>query len=123
MTKATRFAAASVILLLTIAPGHASSCQNSIDRVQAQADAAIANRAAQAPWRPESLAATRNYQPTPRSIAAAEGAGNGSPVGRALNALDRARAAERSGNIARCKAALNKAKRALALAASDLQSN
>ena len=123
MTKATRFAAAPVILLLTIAPGHAGSCQDSIDRVQAQADAVIANRAAQAPWRPESLAATRNYQPTPRSIAAAEGAGNGSPIGRALNALDRARAAESSGNIARCNAALNKAKRALAVAASDLQSN
>ncbi len=123
MTRATRFAAAPVILLLTIAPGHAGSCRDSIDRVQVQADATIANRAAQGPWRPESLAATRNYQPTPRSIAAAEGAGNGSPIGRALNALDRARAAERSGNIAGCNAALKKAKRALAVAASDLQSN
>jgi hypothetical protein len=123
MTKGARFGAALVILLLTMAPGHASSCQDSIDRVQAQADAIITNRAAQGPWRPESLAATRNYQPTPRSIAAAEGAGNGSHIGRALNALDRARAAERSGNIARCNAALNKAKRALAVAASDLQSN
>ena len=77
MTKGARFGAALVILLLTTAPGHASSCQDSIDRVQAQADAIITNRAAQGPWRPESLAATRNYQPTPRSIAAAEGAGFG----------------------------------------------
>jgi hypothetical protein len=123
MTKAARFGAAPVILLLTIAPGHAGSCQASIDRVQAQADAIIDNRAAQRPWRPESLAATRNYQPTPRSIAAAEGAGNGSHIGRALNALDRARAAERSGNIAGCNAALTRAKRALAVYAPDIQSN
>jgi hypothetical protein len=123
MTKATRFGAAPVILLLTIAPGHAGSCQASIDRVQAQADAIIENRAAQGQWRPESLAATRNYQPTPRSLAAAEGAGNGSHIGRALNALDRARAAERSGNAARCNAELNKAKRALAAHSSNLQSD
>ena len=97
MTKATRFGAATMVLLLTIAPGYAGPCQGSIDRVQARADAVIAKRAAQGPWRQESLAARRNYQPTPRSIAAAEGAGNGSRVDRALNALDRARAAEHLG--------------------------
>jgi hypothetical protein len=123
MTKGARFGAALVILLLTTAPGHASSCQDSIDRVQAQADAIITNRAAQGPWRPESLAATRNYQPTPRSLAAAEGAGNGSHIDRALNALDRARAAERSGNAARCNTEVNKAMRALAVHSSNLQSD
>jgi hypothetical protein len=108
---------------VTTAPGHAGSCQASIDRVQAQADAIIENRAAQGHWRPESLAATRNYQPTPRSLAAAEGAGNGSHIDRALNALDSARAAERSGNAARCNAEVNKAMRALAVASSNLQSD
>lgn len=123
MTKATQFGAATMVLLLTIAPGYAGPCQGSIDRVQARADAVIAKRAAQGPWRRESLAARRNYQPTPRSIAAAEGAGNGSRVDRALNALDRARAADRSGNSARCNAELNRATRALAVYAPDLQSN
>lgn len=123
MKTATRLCAALLVLLVTIAPGHAGSCQASIDRVQAQADAIIENRAAQGHWRPESLAATRNYQPTPRSLAAAEGAGNGSHIDRALNALDRARAAERSGNAARCNTEVNKAMRALAVHSSNLQSD
>jgi hypothetical protein len=88
-------------------------CQDSIDRVQARLDAITAKRAVQGPWRPESIDALRGYQPTPRSIAAAEGAGNGSRVQRALNALDRARAADGSGNVARCNAELNRAARAL----------
>lgn len=114
MTKAVmRLGAATVILLLAMASGYAGPCQDSIDRVQAQADAVIAKRAGQGPWRPESLDATRSYQPTPRSVAAAEGAGSGSHIQRALDALDRARAADRSGNIARCNAELKKAGRML----------
>jgi len=50
MKKTTRFGAAPVVLLLTVAPGHADSCQGSIDRVQAQADAVIAKRAGEGPW-------------------------------------------------------------------------
>jgi hypothetical protein len=113
MPMAARFGAAIIIPLLTIAPSHAGPCQDSIDRVQARLDAIIAKRAVQGPWRPESIDALRGYQPTPRSIAAAEGAGNGSRVQRALNALDRARAADGSGNVARCNAELNRATRAL----------
>ena len=115
MPMAARSGAATVIVLLTIAPGYAGPCQDSIDRVQARLDAVIAKRAGQGPWRPESTDALRGYQPTPRSIAAAEGAGNGSRVQRALNALDRARAADASGNVARCNAELNRAGRALGL--------
>ena len=91
MSMAARFGAAIIILLLTIAPSEAGPCQASIDRIQARVDAVIAKRAGQGPWRPESLDALRGYQPTPRSIAAAEGAGDGSRVQRALNALDGAR--------------------------------
>ena len=113
MSIAAQFGAAIIVLLLTIAPGKAGPCQASIDRVQARVDAVIATRAGQGPWRPESLDALRGYQPTPRSIAAAEGGGNGSRVQRALNALDGARAADASGNLARCNAELNRATRAL----------
>jgi hypothetical protein len=88
MTMAARFGAAIIVLLLAIAPSHAGSCQDSIDRVQAQLDAIIAKRAGQGPWMPESIDALRGRQPTPRSIAAAEGAGNGSRLQRALNALE-----------------------------------
>lgn len=110
MTKAVmRLGAATIILLLPMTPSHAGPCQDSIDRVQAEADAVIAKRAGQGPWRPESLDATRSYQPTPRSVAAAEGAGSGSRIQRALDALDRARAADRAGNVSRCNAELKKA--------------
>ena len=113
MSMAARFGAVIIILLLTIAPGYAGPCQDSIDRVQAKVDAIIARRAGQGPWRPESIDALRGHQPTPRSMAAAEGDGNGSRVQRALNALDRARAADGSGNVARCNVELNRARRAL----------
>jgi hypothetical protein len=110
---AARFGAAIIVLFLTIAPSRAGPCQDSIDRLQARVDAIIVNRAGQGPWRPESIDALRGYQPTSRSIAAAEGAGNGSRVQRALNALDRARAADGSGNVALCNAELKRAGRAL----------
>jgi hypothetical protein len=113
MFTAARFGAAVIIPVLTIAPSYAGPCQDSIDRVQARVDAIIVKRAGQGPWRPESIDALRGYQPTPRSLAAAEGAGNGSRVQRALNALDRARAADSAGNVALCNAELNRAGRAL----------
>ena len=115
MAMAARSGAAVIILLLTNSPSHAGPCQDSIDRVQAKVDAIIAKRAGHGPWRRESLDALRSYQPTPRSIAAAEGAGNGSRVERALTALDRARAADGSGNVALCNAELNRAGRAIGL--------
>ena len=113
MSMAARFGAAVAILLLAIAPSIAGPCGDSIDHVQARVDAVIAKRAGQGPWRPESVDALRNHQPTPRSIAAAEGDGNGSRVQRALNALGRARTADASGKVALCNAELNRAMRAL----------
>jgi hypothetical protein len=73
MEKVAPLGAAILILLLTNPPVYAGPCDDSIARVQAQADAAIEKRAGAEPWKPESLDATRNYQPTPRSIAATEG--------------------------------------------------
>jgi hypothetical protein len=111
MTRNAWFVAATPILLLTT-PSYAGPCQHSIDRVQAQVDAAIDKRAGSGPWLPESVDATRNYQPTPRSIAAAEGDRR---LQSALNSLNRARAADNSRNVTLCDAELKKARRALRL--------
>jgi hypothetical protein len=115
MEKVAPFGAAILILLLMIPPGHAGPCEDSIARVQAQADTAIEKRAAAGGWQKESLDATRNYQPTPRSIAATEGK-YGRRLQRVLTALDLARAADRAGDLAQCNARLDQATRALAAA-------
>ena len=100
---------AAVFLLLAGTATFAGPCQNSIDELQARVDAAIENQAAADPSRRESLRATRSYQPTPSSIAASEGAA-GKKFQRALVLLNRARAADRAGNLARCNAVLDKAR-------------
>ena len=90
------------VLLCVASPGWASSCAPSIVRVQAMADAAIEGRAGSHGWQRESLNATRNYQPTPRSLAATEGV-QGRDLEAALDLLDRARAADSMGNAAVCQ--------------------
>ncbi|WP_431204987.1 hypothetical protein ACQ86E_08305 [Bradyrhizobium betae] len=65
-------------------------------------DAAIDKNADANGWSPESLEALRGHQPTPRSLAQAEGA-RGVHLRHALDALDRARAADRSDDIASCR--------------------
>jgi hypothetical protein len=65
---------AMAVLLLFASPALAGPCENSIDELQARVDAAIEKQAAAGPSKPESLNATRNYQPTPQSIAESEGA-------------------------------------------------
>jgi len=114
MRTVAPFNTAIIILFLTMTNSHAGPCQAAIDRVQVQVDAAIDKNAGAGPWRPESSNATRSRQPTPESIAAAEGA-SGRAQQRALKALGRARAADNAGNTALCNSEVNKAKRALAL--------
>ncbi len=94
MTKTLKFGAAIAALLATASTAHAGPCAETIASVQAQVDAAIENRAGSDGWRPESLNALRSYQPTPRSLAASEG-GDGKRFEYVLDALDRARAADR----------------------------
>jgi hypothetical protein len=102
---------ATIIVLLSAAspvaasPAYAGPCASSIARLQLKVDAAIEQRAYSGPWKPESIDALRGHQPTPRSIAAAE-ASNGFNLDRALDLLDRARAADRSGDVATCSQAL-----------------
>ena len=115
MTSVTRFHAVVVVILLAASgPGHAGPCAHSIDRVQARVDAVIDERAGSGPWRPESVDALRSHQPTPLSIARAdEASGNGAGLQSALDALERARQADRSADVARCNAELNTARRSL----------
>ena len=109
VTKFVRHYATILALLSAASPAYADSCGRSIPRVQAKVDAAIEARAGSGPSRPESVGATLGYQPTPRSLAAAEG-GNGRRLEDATNSLDRARAADRSGDIATCNQELANAR-------------
>jgi hypothetical protein len=116
MTKIIRFYAVIVTLLVATSSSYAGSCGHSIDRVQAQVDAVIDERAGSGPWAPESINALRGHQPTPRSIARAEEALGGGPgLKSALNALGRARDADRSADVTLCNDELNEARRALRL--------
>jgi hypothetical protein len=109
MITTLKYNVAILALLCATSPTHAGPCAASIARVQAQADAIIEKRAGADRWRPESLAATRNYQPTPRSLAATEGY-RGQDLEVALDSLDRARAADKVGDTVVCQQALASAK-------------
>jgi hypothetical protein len=102
MTTTLKCSVACFALLCAASPTYASSCAASVERVQAKLDAAIEKRAGSDGWKRESLSATRNHQPTPRSIAATEGY-HGQDLEVALASLARARAADGVGNIAVCR--------------------
>jgi len=112
MTKTVKCYAVIVALLFATSPALAGPCTRSIANVQAQVDAAIENRVGSDGWKRESLNALRGYQPTPRSLAAAEG-GNGQLFEYALDSLSRARAADRAGDSAACHQELANARAVL----------
>jgi hypothetical protein len=88
---------------------YAGSCSQEIDRVQAQIDAKLAASAAGAPSAPESAEARLHRQPTPGSIAAAEGRLGqlSTQTMEAIRAgMARAREADREGNQSACEQAL-----------------
>ncbi len=109
MTNTLKCCAAVLALLFATSPAYADTCGHSITLVQAQVDAAIDKNAGSENWKPESLAALRGYQPTPHSLAQAEGH-TGRDLRRALNALDRARAVDRAGYTSVCRRQLSRAK-------------
>ncbi len=112
MTTSLKGYAAISLLLLAASPAWAGPCTNTIASVQAKVTAAIENRAGSDGWKPQSLDATRSYQPTPRSLAATEGR-SGAVLEYALDALDRARAADRAADSATCHQQLTNARAAL----------
>ncbi|OAF19466.1 hypothetical protein [Bradyrhizobium neotropicale] len=112
MTSTAKRYIVPLILLCATSSAHASSCTGAITRTQAQLDLAIEHNAGSHGWKPESLNALRSYQPTPRSLAAAEN-GNGPDFTGALDSLARARAADRAGNTAACNRELARARAVL----------
>lgn len=108
MQGTTPLGLAAVILLLAASPTFAGPCKSSIDDLQGRVDSAIEHKAGADPWKPESVNALRDRQPTPRSIAASEGAA-GKKFKHVLMLLKRARSADRAGNSDRCNAALSEA--------------
>ncbi|MGY4513140.1 hypothetical protein [Bradyrhizobium sp. USDA 3650] len=101
MTSTATCRAALFVLLSATMPAHAGTCTDDIAQTQAQLDLAIEKDAGSHGWKPESLNALRSRQPTPRSLAEAEGS-NGVDFTDALDSLERARAANRTGDIAAC---------------------
>jgi hypothetical protein len=85
-----------------------------IERVQAEVDAKIDAIAGAGRSLAEGTAARLHHQPTPSSIAQAEGnVGEGATAERAIQALDRARTADHVGDAKACKDALAEARAAI----------
>ncbi|MGJ4998869.1 hypothetical protein [Bradyrhizobium sp. HKCCYLR20261] len=99
MTRTVTIAAILIVSIAESGPAPASQCAGSIAMLQSNIDAAIEARSLTQPWRPESLSALRGHQPTPRSLAVAE---DDPGLVQALGALNRARDADRAGDINRC---------------------
>jgi len=112
MTKIVMRNAALITLLLATSPAHAGPCARAIASVQTQVDIAIENSAGSDGWRPESLNALRGHQPTPRSLSASDRR-NGAVFEYALDALERARAADRAAYSATCQREIANARAAL----------
>ncbi|WP_426614453.1 hypothetical protein [Bradyrhizobium sp. McL0616] len=109
MTSIAKCRTALFVLLCATIPAHAGTCTDDIAQTQAQLDQAIEKDAGSHGWKPESLRALRNYQPTPRSLAEAEGS-NGIDFTDALDSLDRARTANHTGDIAACRREIARAR-------------
>jgi hypothetical protein len=112
MTTKVTCCVAILAFLGVVSPACADSCAPSIARVQAQVDAAIEKRAGTDGWKPESHDATRNHQPTAFSLATTEGE-RGRDLEVALDSLERARAADRVGDVAVCRHELASARATL----------
>ncbi|HEX2656306.1 MAG TPA: hypothetical protein VHN11_22010 [Xanthobacteraceae bacterium] len=92
----------------------AGPCTRDITRMQAQIDAGIEANASTQQFALESDAAKMHRQPTPESLAGAEGKqGDAAKLDQALAALDRAREADRAGRSKACRQALADTRRLL----------
>jgi hypothetical protein len=112
MTRTVKPINAGFILLLMASPAFAGPCAQSIATTQRDIDSAIERSAGTGGWKTEGLGAMRGHQPTPRSLAAAEGSNDADFIA-ALDSLERARAADNAGDAAVCKLELANARAAL----------
>ncbi|NNM73061.1 hypothetical protein [Enterovirga aerilata] len=101
-------------LVIPGASAQAGPCTAQIDAAQAAVDARIDAVAGAGRAGTESREARLHRQPTPGSVAQAEGKlGEGAQAERALAALGRAREADRANDASGCEAALAEVRRAL----------
>jgi len=99
---------AGAFITSTVA-SHAGPCSQEIDRMQAQVDARLAATVGAGPSAPESPAAKLHRQPTPGSVAAAQGKAREMSTGAVevvTAAMARAREADQAGDLAACRQAL-----------------
>jgi hypothetical protein len=116
MTISRLLVLAAAALAASTGAGNAGPCSSEIDRMQARIDARLEARAAAGPFAPETPAARLHRQPTPNSIAEAEGRAreeSSRTVETIRSAMARAREADRAGNRSACEAALADAQRAI----------
>jgi hypothetical protein len=91
-----------------------TACSADLRRTTKAVDRALDHYAATAPFAPESKSATLNHQPTPSSIARAERRFDNWPNGsEAVAAMQRARQANKAGDIQGCLDALREARMAI----------
>ena len=99
-----------------LSPCVAGPCSPQIDNMQARIDARLQAAAAAGPAGKETVAATMNRQPTPKSIAEAEvklGDISAETVQTVADAMARARKADAAGDGIGCQQALNDVKKAI----------
>jgi hypothetical protein len=108
--------ASAAALAASMPTSYAGPCSHEIDRTQAEVDAKLEAKAGAGPFARESSGALVHRQPTPGSIAAAEGRlGEVSPrtVEAVAAAFARAREADRAGDKSACEQALADVQRAI----------
>jgi hypothetical protein len=92
-------------LCLASVPAEAGPCSKDIERMDDRINARLDKLAASEPEKRQSLGAQEHRQPTPRSIAEAEGVPS-ARIATARDAMERAREADSAGDKAACEKAL-----------------
>lgn len=94
-----------------------TACSADLSRTSRAVDKALNQHASTAPYAPESTFAKLNHQPTPSTIARAERRYDNWPNGsEAVAAVQRARQANKAGDIQGCLDALREARMAIGVA-------
>ena len=110
MTVQRLLTASAIIFATSMSASYAGPCSQEIDLTQAKIDARLETRAAGGPSATETTGATLHHQPTPNSIAAAEGQLGDLPAERVtalFAAMGRAREADHTGDQNACERALS----------------
>ena len=112
MTAPRSLVFGAIAFAASVSPSFAGPCSDEISNMQARIDAKVEANAAAGPTARQGVGAGMHVQPTPRSMATAEGV---SPqmVDAARQAMLRARAADSAGDKSACEQALADVEHAL----------